>query len=188
MGRTRRDLGVAGRARTAARRRPERGQAPAGPAFPELFSGCGRLTSAMADAGLRVGPPFELSAGRRYDVCSREAGRTSRRWLIEGRLWLVAFGTPCSGWSMARGTAPTAERVGRHGLACARAIVRLLRLCHRLGVRVLLENPAGSQLWRWPPLAKELRTGRLVTVRVDMCSYDAAWKKPTRFETNLAGA
>ena len=63
----------------------------------------------------------------------------------------------------------------------------MLRACRQAKVFVLVENPLSSRLWSWAPLAREFRRGGFYFVDFDMCAFAAAWKKPTRIATNLAG-
>ena len=67
----------------------------------------------------------------------------------------------------------------RNGNACSRVSIRLICLARLLGITVLLENPAGSQLWRLPRLAKLLKQLDSRSVMFDMCQYGTKWKKAT---------
>ena len=75
---------------------------------------------------------------------------------------------PCTRWSAAR-TTGIVELDG--GLECALFTVRLLRACRQSGVLYTLENPRASALWKWPPLADELRRASALSVNSPQCQY-----------------
>ena len=58
-------------------------------------------------------------------------------------------------------------------------------LARQLGLPFVIENPANSRLWKWPALQRELRHHSISDVVLDMCCFDAAWKKPTRLVGTL---
>ena len=65
--------------------------------------------------------------------------------------------------------------------------VPCLRVAARLGVHVILENPARSSLFGEPEIARALAKLGAVCCDFDMCAYGSAWKKPTTIYTTLPG-
>ena len=112
--------------------------------------------------------------------------KTVAGWIALRRIWHVHFGTPCSRWSRARTTGRVGAEVDKKGMSCALVTIRLLRLCRKNEVTVSIENPRGSGLWQFAPLAAELRRSKCVVVDFPMCAYSAPYLKPTRILTNLA--
>ena len=190
----RRIIGAPSRARVRAARQSrkpgrKRGVSgcPPGRFYLELFSGVGGFTSAAAELHLRVASPFELENGCHFDLCHPAVEKEIGGWIKSGKVWAVSFGTPCGRWSQANTTgAPDSE----HSLAsmeCALLTVRLLRLCRRHRVAVVVENPRSSRLWHWAPFRQELDRHGVARVDFDMCAFDTAWRKATRLEGNLPG-
>ena len=67
------------------------------------------------------------------------------------------------------------------GNKCIRVVLMLCRLCIRLQVPFILENPFTSMLWDLPEIRElEATTGVYAQV-ADLCSFGTPWKKPTRF-------
>ena len=155
-----------------------------GPAFLEIFSGCGRLTGAIVRSGLRAAPPIELAQGRHFDMLDRRIESVIAGWISRRRIWLIHFGTPCSRWSRARTTGRAGGAVDAKGMECAHVTIRLMRLCRKHAVNISIENPAGSGLWTYPPLEAELRRSACFVVNFPMCAYGAPYMKPTRIMTN----
>ena len=56
----------------------------------------------------------------------------------------------------------------------------IIRLCRACGVAVILENPANSMLWLYPPVAQQAKFGQAVVF--DQCAFGASWKKSTRLQ------
>ncbi len=148
-----------------------------------MFAGHGGVTSACVEAGLRVLPPIELRRGRHCDVTLPAVARMLVAWILSGAVWALVLAPPCTLWSRARGPP------GLPGLVdpCALVLLRLLRAAKRAGVYVVVENPAASRLWAWPPLRKALAAMRADHAVLDMCCFDAAWRKPTRLSGTLPG-
>jgi len=161
---------------------------PSGKFVLELFAGCMALSAAVANAGLRVACPFELQRGGVFNVLGRAARQLLRDWLHQGRVWALCLGTPCTRWTTANTTSRSGGETDRAGMQCAWFTVEMLRICRKLGIYVLLENPWSSGLWRWEPLRRELRRLGSVGQLVHMCAHGCAWKKPTCLHTNLPGS
>ena len=58
---------------------------PSGPGVFELFSGGARLSSALADVGLRVGLPIDKRHGESHDITNPLVYRTVASWDSTGR-------------------------------------------------------------------------------------------------------
>ena len=143
-------LPAAQAARAAVRRPPGRAPLPRGKIFLEVFAGCGRLTAAFCEGGLRSGPPIELKSGRHFDLLGRRMFEEICRWIRAGRVWMLHLGTPCTRWSVARTTlGSSVSPTDRLGLLCARQSVALIRLCHVHHVYWTFKNPASSKLLQW---------------------------------------
>ena len=103
-----------------------------GKAMLEFFSGCGRLSGAALDLGLRVGVPFDIEDSRSLDLQNRKVQSVVRKWIRDRKLWYIHFGTPCTGFSCANTSG--GGRSWHHSLACARFTVQCIKLCERFGV------------------------------------------------------
>lgn len=128
----------------------------------------------MEEKGLCCSVPIDSSSGSHHDLL-RSAGRVLRRWIASGRVAYVHFGTPCTGWSQARGRPPDGS-----GAPTARLIVSFIRCCVRFGVRWTLENPASSRLWMWPGLRRLVAGAGVQSVTLDCREYGAHYIMPTR--------
>ena len=82
-------------------------------------------------------------------------------------------------WGLPHLAPGDAEKVER-GNATLRSSVRFLRAAIKAGIPAMMENPAGSQIWWVPPLAKLLRLPGVTSVCFDMCQYNAKFRKRTR--------
>ncbi|CAK0903481.1 unnamed protein product, partial [Prorocentrum cordatum] len=163
---------------------------PAGKFFLEIFAGVGHLRVAAAAAGLRVAVPIDARNGDHLDVTCKAVADVIIGWILAGRIWMVWLGTPCTSWTAALRRHRGSDGAGGQardaaGLACARFTCRVLRACRSAGVQFVVENPRNSALWQWPPLVRFTR--RAVSVSLEMCSYGAAWRKPTRLVGTLEG-
>ena len=174
--------------RAAARRPPGRAPLPRGKIFLEVFAGCGWLTAAFCERGLRSGLPIELRSGRHFDLLDPRVFEEICRWIRAGRVWMLQLGTPCTRWSVARtSSGSSTSATDRLGLLCARRSAALIRLCHAHHVYWTLENPASPKLLQWRPLRTQIERQRAVSVTLHMCAYGAAWLKPTTVVGTLPG-
>ena len=98
-------------------------------------------------------------------------------------VWFVHLGTPCKGWSVARTTGKHSKTV-KLSYDTVRFTVRVIRACHRSGVKFSLENPLSSRIWKHPQIEKVLKTCRATAVDFDCCQYGCSFLKPTRIVTN----
>jgi len=124
--------------------------------FIEIFAGSGGLTKACSQRGLRVFPGIDICNGPLHDV----SRKTTQQYLIglicSGFIWCVHLGTPCTIWSRAR------HAIKQHEIARAKEQLGIrFALFSSILIRKLLdrnkyftlENPWGSLLWRFEPIA-----------------------------------
>ncbi|CAK0840824.1 unnamed protein product, partial [Prorocentrum cordatum] len=174
---------------SAARRLRHRGLRQRGEVyFLELFAGCCRLTAGALAGGLRCPGPVDRINAEYFDVTRAPVADAIVQWILCGSIWAVALGTPCARWSAARRGGEMADSAASaSGLACAKFSRRVVRACLDAGAQFVIENPRSSHLWSWPPLESLLRRAAAVRVKLDMCAFGAAWKKPTLLVGNLHG-
>ena len=113
-----------------------------------------------------------------FDIHRPSVIRQLVRWIRSGKLWYIHFGTPCTAWSVT--TASTSKP--KHealGLTAIRVTLRLVAECFRHNVFWTLENPWSSGMFRYAPVARLLRRPSVAHAYIDMCEYQAHYKKPT---------
>ena len=115
----------------------------------EIFAGCGRLTGAWRELGLKWMPPIELSESECFDITNRHTLDWVLRFIRGGKVWLVHLAPPCAGWSVAGPDELSSQRGA--SIATARATARILRECRLNSVDFAVENPQSSKLWTYPP-------------------------------------
>jgi hypothetical protein len=166
--------------------------------FVEVFSGCGRLSAAMAARGYHV-LEWDIRHGAAYDLAQPSIQRRLRGWVLSGRVAALHLGTPCSSWSRARDRPGGPPRLrsdeyvlGLPGLREADQIkvsmgnrlakysASLLFACRHMRVPATLENPALSRLWMHPGIHRVSHVARASDVVCDLCQFGARWLKPTR--------
>ena len=156
-----------------------------GKAFIEIFAGCARLTGACREFGIRCAAPIELLRGEWCDCTRRDVQQTILGWLMSGRVGVCWLGTPCKFWSIAK------QNKSGNGSDVSRALadftVRIVDTCRRYKVSFILENPATSKLFSYPPLARALSRAGAEPVVFDMCRFGTSYLKPTRLVGTLPG-
>ena len=121
---------------------------PPGPAFVEVFSGSNRLTSAVADAGLRVGLPFDSAAGECFNICNPKVYRTLRTWIESGWVWCLWLAIPCNFDSIASVMVERPAEERQHRMRLIDRCRALIKLCFDHCVYFVVENPRLTRLWR----------------------------------------
>ena len=168
--------------------------------FLDLFGGCGRLSRALRVLGWGS-INFEIEDDERYNLEDSQVVSLIAGWVNSGCIAGVFLGTPCATWSRARRGLPGTPGgplrsatfvMGLPGLPAIdqlkvragnrqlRVSCRILHEAIRAGVPCGIENPAGSWIWKSPPLA---HLSSLPSARkdcFDMCSYGTPWRKRTR--------
>ena len=156
-----------------------------GKAFIEMFAGCARLTGACREFGIRCAAPIELLRGEWCDCTRRDVQQTILGWLMSGRVGVCWLGTPCKFWSIAK------QNKSGNGSDVSRALadftVRIVDTCRRYKVSFILENPATSKLFSYPPLARALSRAGAEPVVFDMCRFGTSYLKPIRLVGTLPG-
>ncbi|CAK0811644.1 unnamed protein product [Prorocentrum cordatum] len=151
----------------------------------EIFGGSCRFSGACAAAGLRILCPVDVSAGPHFNVLSIAVQQKILHWISHGYVCHVHIATPCTRWSVANATGAPDSEGSRAGLGCADFTVRVLKMCHRCGVSVSLENPRSSRLLKYPPLVNIFEKLGCVSFEYHCCRYGAPYLKPTVFVTNV---
>lgn len=78
---------------------------------------------------------------------------------------------------------PDQERVNKANVMLIRAVKTIRRSLKR-GGKGYLENPLLSLIWTTPEIQRLLKDPRVHFIKLDMCQYNCAWKKP-RWLTGL---
>eukprot|EP00438_Fugacium_kawagutii_P002204 Skav236698 [mRNA] locus=scaffold4101:93982:96339:- [translate_table: standard] len=156
--------------------------------FLEVFSGSGRLTTAVQQAGLASFNGIDNKNGVQYDLRRRSTQLLVISWVKSGLVSYVHLGTPCTVFSRARhgirDNAGARERE-RIGLELAFFTAELIITCSRYNVYWSLENPRHSRLFDLPVLVDILHAGDVRRVDIDFCMYHEPYKKPTSIFTNF---
>ena len=155
----------------------------------EVFSGSGRLSSALRSKGALVAGELDIQHGITHDLTRKSTQRALLDFVLQGRLSYIHLGTPCTVFSIARkgirnhGKARTKERI-----ACELAFftLRLVEAAMAVGTRWSIENPSTSMLWELVPFKHLAMRDDVFTVEFPMCAYGTNYKKNTRILTNLS--
>ena len=177
----------------------------------EVFSGCGRLSAKLANAGLGVAPPLEAYPAkgvyvRASDLLDNDTFDKLLREFSSGAYFYVHFGMPCSSYSILQalngGTRCSEHPEGDGSLdrenvgnTLARRVARLCRALHDSGCYFSIENPRSSWLWKFSPIARLSNIS--LDVQFDQCEYQLTpphlsshlnihIKKPTTLRSNLS--
>ena len=169
-------------------RRPRRGPRVA----VELFSVSGGWAKALRAQGWLV-HEVDIKISLSHDLTT-EAGQRMAWNLCLQADWIHA-GIPCNTFSTAlRGRTILRSRRFPWGLpdltsaqsskvhaanALVKFVVRLIRMCRRIGKCISVENPASSKLWSNPLLERELYRSKRTTL--DYCAFHKPWRKRTIF-------
>ena len=158
--------------------------------FIEVFAGVAGITKAVADLGISVGPPIELSYSEEYDVTECHV----QRWLtylVSSRLVLaIVCEPPCTTYSIIRRPALRSKHkpmefnvedektLAGNTLACRGS--QLMKVAGVNRVAGLLETPFSSLLQHFPAwkAAASMPCSRIV--RVDSCRFGSPHLKSFR--------
>ena len=154
----------------------------------EIFSGCGGLTSALSKAGLRCLQPLDHCHGPDHDISRVSTQTFLLRLVASGLLWYLHLGTPCTIWSRARHQIRNFRRAAakeRLGVQLATFSARIIRMAIEYKVLFTLENPWGSLLWKFGPIADLLKDSRVYLVVFDTCMFGSSHRKSTAILTNM---
>ena len=117
-----------------------------------LFGGSDQLTAALLEAGVECIAPVDAAYGSHHDVMRFQVRRVIRKWLIDGMVGFVWFGTP----RIPKGGNLSAAQY-KVGVDSARFTAQLIRLCTKLGIPYIVANSRGSPIWEWPSLREAHR-------------------------------
>ena len=102
-------------------------RSPRGKFFLELFGGCCRITGAASQRGLRIAQRLEIQLEVWHDLCDPKIQKEVLSWILNGSVWAVWLGTPCTRWARTTGGKDTATT--RSGLSCAKFTLRVMKAC-----------------------------------------------------------
>ena len=162
--------------------------------FLELFSGSGRLASAVTSRSSFPCMAIELNGGLGVDLTHPAVLQLLDGWISAGLVLGVHIGAPCTSWSSAP-VSPCRWRSHLYGRPDANSIqmemIRLgnftlaascfiIRACCRLSVPCTFEHPAGALSWHENEL-RRLRSFASADDTLDYCAYGTRWRRRTRF-------
>ena len=138
----------------------------------ELFAGEAEISSAFARRGLGVMRPRDI----RYGDDLRDAA--TRAALLEeiraSRPLVVWLAPPCTHWcafSRLNFTKQERRRRRARDKEFLNLIDEVMLLQRMLGGHVVVENPATSDLWQHPVLARWIKDDQVWTFNLHMCAY-----------------
>ena len=181
--------------------RLKKGKALSAGASVELYGGCCGISRAIARHG-GVAESYEILRSAKEDLTMPSQRRSLFARVRDRRLRSLWIGITCASWSRAR-RAPAWSRMphalrddhehiyGLPGLSerdqlrvndgndSLSFVAKLIRLCLRHDVMVVVENPGGSRLWIAPEMASLLPRAASDHM-VDYCAFGTEWRKTTR--------
>jgi len=168
--------------------------------FLELYAGKGGVTSKIRAHG-HAAMNFEIDDGDEFDLLRPAVRKLLLGWVTSGVVRGAWLGTTCSSWSRARrgpphtswctirsnefisglpNLRPRDQQKVELGNRTMRQSAEFIRKCIQHHVPVMLENPATSMAWSFPPIARLLRHTSCFVINFDQCAYGAPWRKATR--------
>ena len=174
----------------------------------EVFSGSGHLTQALGQRGFQTLVPLDAYPGGKayrpdHDILLDQTFMRVLLQIRSGNIFYLHLGTPCKSWSQFQRLNPKSTRTlafpagvkpspsEREGNLMA---IRTATLCleqQAAGGLWSIENPRGSLLWLFEPIADLLKVG--FDVDFDQCEYglrvgceaeEGLIRKATRLRTN----
>ena len=79
--------------------------------FIEVFAGSSRISAALSELGVNVGPPLDISISEEYDLSQVHVLSWLYHLIEEGRLLAIALEPPCTTFSIMRRPALRSKRV-----------------------------------------------------------------------------
>eukprot|EP00438_Fugacium_kawagutii_P034634 Skav232689 [mRNA] locus=scaffold2892:36534:39881:+ [translate_table: standard] len=155
--------------------------------FLEVFSGTGRLTAAVDQAGLPALDGLDYLNGPEFDLRRRRTQKLVLQWLRKGFIGFLHLGTPCTIWSRARHNVKNSARTRikeETGVEMALFSSELIETCIDYGIPYALENPRSSRLFHFQPILQAISRGPHYVVDFDMCMYGEPYMKRTRLVTS----
>ena len=166
----------------------------------EIFSGCGRLASAVSlITGWSV-LVWDILLGENYDLRLPSNRHKLGEWVRCGMVFGFHLGTPCESFTRARdvppgppplrsdacplglpGLQPGDQLKVKTGNLWMRFTAWMLGLALQFGIWATLENPQQSRLWLCPPIASILRRKWVYKYVTHYCFWGMPFKKATTF-------
>ena len=164
----------------------------------ECYAGCGGLSRALRQAGLRVGVPMEAFPCKGKYVAAHDLHRPEvieqlERDILDGIIVFLHFGVPCKTWGAAgllnRGTRRKHVPQGLGSLLreieANREVDAVVRLCFLLvqkGGHFTIENPANSFVWLYKSVAELMSRVRCFMSTFDQCQYGLKFEGTGAFD------
>ena len=172
----------------------------------EFFSGCGRLSKALARQGIDCWA-YDVQDGPGADLMCRRVRASILNQVRNRQVASVHFGFPCNTFSRARrpgGGGPPPLRsnrfpwgfpdlVGKNAEkvlvanSLLRFMVKVCRLATKKRIPWSIENPLTSILWIVPEVRSMLFHTKASQARFDFCQFGTPWRKSTRISGTLEG-
>eukprot|EP00438_Fugacium_kawagutii_P007599 Skav200633 [mRNA] locus=scaffold353:41653:51848:+ [translate_table: standard] len=156
--------------------------------FLEVFAGSGRLTSCMQSHGVNCLDAFEIYDGVEFDLTRPSTQAALMSIITMGLVWYIHFGLPCTVWSRARrGITNFAKARAREEISVELTLFMVAVVVEqcRLGWFFSIENPAGSRVWEFGPVASLFGVHHVQFIVWHMCEFHSPHKKPTGLLTNM---
>ena len=169
------------------------------PVFIEIFSGSARLARAVNAAGW-LAMKWDILDGADYDLLRPVVQRLLKGWLRAGQIRAFHMGFSCASWSRARDcpNGPPRLRSPQHvlglpnlhpwdqvkveaGNELVRFTVQFCRYAIKLQVPWTIENPSTSYAWDSPAMQRLTSQRRVISAKVEFCSFGTPWRKSTAF-------
>ncbi len=165
----------------------------------EIFSGSGRVSQALCKSGIPTFP-IDTCLFPSHNVLDSQVHHFLRNLIVSHRVILIWLGMPCTTFSRARrndgrGPGPLRDSENVWGLPGLRQhdqhklnegnalfnfTLDIARLCYKLGIPIVIENPLTSMAWEVPSMQQFMCRKHVRTCDLDFCQYGERWKKPTR--------
>ena len=170
--------------------------------FLDLFSGDGHISRHLRRLGYPV-VSVDICDDARFDLTNSDVLNVILGWIRGNCVLGVWLATVCTSWSRARhgpvgsswgpirsdhyvmglpGINPSDELKVRLGNSTMRISARIIHACIKTTICCFLENPAGSLMWKAPPLLKVCSHKCSRVFVCDFCQYGARWRKRTRIQ------
>ena len=165
----------------------------------EIFAGTGRLSIALKKVGITCFP-IDTCIFPSHNVLLQDVEYSIQNFIRSGKVKFVWLGMPCTTFSRARkydGVGPGPLRTDgfiwglpslcsrdqhklRQGNELFLFSLRILKLCDRLHIPFIIENPFGSMAWEVPSMRRFIESFGSLERNLDFCMFGELWKKPTK--------
>ena len=165
----------------------------------EIFAGTARLSTALKKAGVCCFP-VDVCIFPSHNVLLSDIENSISHFIQSGRVKFVWLGMPCTTFSRARkhdGVGPGPLRSSEYlwglpdlnvrdkkkllqGNELFLFTLRILKLCDRLHIPFIIENPFSSMAWEVPSMRRFIQSSNCLECNLDFCMFGERWKKPTK--------